>query len=67
MKILSTKRFNKAQKEKFEFLNSVIIKCVKDMNDDFIVYHNIINSVIRAIKNNDYQLAEERTINYTQR
>ena len=67
MKILSTKRFNKAQQEKFEFLNSVVVKCVKDMNDDFTVYKNIINSVIRAIKNNNFQLAEERTINYTQR
>jgi hypothetical protein len=67
MKILSTKRFNKAQQEKLRFLTHVVAKCVNDMNDSLEVYHNILNGVKRAIKRNDFNLADEMVINYTQR
>jgi len=67
MKILSTKRFNKEQSTKERQLSYVVAKCVNDMNDNLEVYHEVMNNIKRAIKRNDFRLAEEMTINYTQR
>jgi len=67
MKILSTKRFNKEQSTKERQLSYVVAKCVNDMNDNLEVYHEVMNNIKRAIKKNDFRLAEEMTINYTQR
>lgn len=67
MKILSTKRFNKEQSTKEKQLSYVVAKCVNDMNDTLEVYHEVMNNIKRAIKRNEFRLAEEMTINYTQR
>jgi hypothetical protein len=67
MKTLSTKRFNKAQQEKLRQLTYVVADCSNKMNDTLDVYHAVLNNIKKAIKSNDFYLAEEMTINYTQR
>lgn len=67
MKILSTKRFNKAQANKERQLSYIVSKCVNEMNDTLEVYHFVMNNIKKAIKKNDFSLAEEMTKNYTQR
>jgi hypothetical protein len=67
MKILSTKRFNKSQATKERQLSYIVAKCVNEMNDNLEVYHFVMNNIKRAIKKNDFSLAEEMTKNYTQR
>jgi hypothetical protein len=67
MKTLSTKKFNKAQANKERQLSYVVAKCVNEMNDTLEVYHFVMNNIKRAIKKNDFLLAEEMTKNYTQR
>ena len=57
MKILSTKRFNKSQKEKERLLSYVVSE--RCQNDTMEVYNNIMNKVKRAIKSNDFDLAEQ--------
>lgn len=67
MKILSTKKFNKSQSTLERQLSYVVAKCVNEMNDTLEVYHFVMNNIKRAIKKNDFRLAEEMTNNYTQR